>query len=115
MQWLPFPVSGNWSCLFPKQMSTPHFERSAFRVKKKIFATLSEKKHSVNLKLTLVDRSVFCVYNPAVIHPVAGGWSRMGYTTVHLKKVRRSIFKDALTTAYCTAAPKKLAKKYLKQ
>jgi hypothetical protein len=37
----------------------------------------------------------------------------MGFTTVNLKKVRMSMLKDALTTAYCTAAPPKLAEKFL--
>jgi len=44
---------------FPETDEHPHFERKAFRVKKKIFATLLEKDKTVNLKLTLEDQSVF--------------------------------------------------------
>jgi hypothetical protein len=98
---------------FPGTDEHPHFERKAFRVKKKIFATLSEKDHTVNLKLSLINQSVFCAYDHAVIHPVPGGWGRMGFTTVHLKKIKKGMFKDILTTAYCTVAPKILAAKYL--
>lgn len=98
---------------FPETDEHPHFDRKAFRVKKKIFATLSEKEMSVNLKLTLVDQSVFCAFDPSVIYPVPGGWGRMGMTTVNLKKVRKAMFKDALTVAYCTTAPLKLAEKFL--
>ncbi len=90
-----------------------HFERKSFRVKKKIFATLSEKDKTVNLKLSLLDQSVFSAFDEEVIHPVASGWGRMGFTTVNLKKIKLSMFKDALTVAYCTVAPKKLAEKYL--
>ncbi|MEO5947261.1 MAG: MmcQ/YjbR family DNA-binding protein [Chitinophagaceae bacterium] len=97
---------------FPETDEHPHFERKAFRVKKKIFATLSEKDKSINLKLTLEDQSVFSAFDKEVIYPVAGGWGRMGYTTVNLKKVNLAMFKDALTVAYCTVAPKTLAEKY---
>jgi hypothetical protein len=98
---------------FPETDEHPHFDRRAFRVKKKIFATLSEKDMTLNLKLTLVDQSVFCAFDNTVIYPVAGGWGRMGFTTVNLKKVKKAMFKDALTVAYCTTAPPKLAEKYL--
>lgn len=94
---------------FPGTDEHPHFERRAFRVKKKIFATLSEKDKTVSLKLTLHDQSVFCAFDKTVIYPVPGGWGRMGFTFVDLKKVRKAMFKDALTTAYCTVAPPKLA------
>lgn len=98
---------------FPETDEHPHFHRKAFRVKKKIFATLSEKEMNLSLKLTLIDQSVFCAFDPTVIYPVPGGWGRMGFTYVNLKKVKRSMLKDALTVAYCTTAPAALAKKYL--
>ena len=98
---------------FPETDEHPHFERKAFRVRKKIFATLSEKDHILNLKLTLLDQSVFYAFDNTVIYPVPGGWGRQGFTTVNLKKVRKSMLKDALTTAYCTVAPPKLAQKFL--
>ena len=100
------------SLSFPETDEHPHFDRRAFRVKKKIFATLSEKDKTLNLKFTLVDQSVFCAFDPAVIYPVPGGWGRMGFTTVNLKKVGKRMFKDALTVAYCNVAPPKLATKF---
>ena len=93
---------------FPETDEHPHFERKAFRVKKKIFATLSEKDMNVSLKLSLHDQSVFCAFDPTVIYPVPGGWGRMGFTLVNLKKVKKSMFKDALTIAYCNVAPPKI-------
>ena len=92
----------------------PHFERAAFRVKKKIFATLLEKDNTLNLMLTPLDQSVFCAFDKTVIYPVPNAWGRKGATTVNLKKVRKSMLKDALTTAYCTVAPPKLREKYFK-
>ncbi len=98
---------------FPETDEHPHFDRKAFRVKKKIFATLSEKDRTVSLKLTPADQSVFCAFDKAVIYPVPGGWGRMGFTYVNLDKVRKTMFKDALTVAYCTVAPPKLGQQFL--
>ena len=98
---------------FPETDEHPHFEKTAFRVKKKIFATLSEKDMTVSLKLSLAEQSVFCAFDKSVIYPVPGGWGKMGYTLVNLKKVRKTMFRDALTVAWCNVAPQKLAVKYL--
>ena len=98
---------------FPETDEHPHFERKAFRVKKKIFATVSEKDSTVSVKLTLIDQSVFCAIDPTIIYPVPGGWGRMGFTLVNMKEVKKQLFKDALTTAYCTVAPLKLAAPFL--
>jgi hypothetical protein len=98
---------------YPETDEHPHFERRAFRVRKKIFATLSEKDRTVSLKLTLHDQSIFCAFDNSIIYPVPGSWGRMGFTFVNLEKIKRSMFKDALTVAYCSVAPSKLAEKYL--
>jgi hypothetical protein len=93
---------------FPETDEHPHFDKKAFRVKKKIFATLDKKARRMMVKLSPADQSVFCSYNSEVIYPVPGGWGRQGATFVELRKVRKGMFKDALTTAYCTVAPSKL-------
>lgn len=91
---------------FPETDEHPHFHRKAFRVKKKIFATLSEQEHTVNLMLKPEDQSVFCSFDSAIIYPVPGAWGLKGATTVNLKKVRKDLLRDALRVAYCTVAPK---------
>lgn len=100
---------------FPETDEHPHFERKAFRVKKKIFATLSEKDMNMSLKLSPEEQSVFCSYNKEVMYPAPGGWGRMGFTLVNLKKVRKTMFKDAMTVAYCGTAPAKLSAVYRKE
>ena len=62
--------------------------------------------------LSPVDQSVFCAYDKAIIYPVPNKWGKKGATIVELKKVRKDLFKDALTTAYCHKAPKELSEKY---
>jgi len=97
---------------FPETDEHPHFERRAFRVKKKIFMTVHEKQKIAMVKLSLTDQSVFCSFDKDIIYPVPGGWGRKGATFINLNRVKKAMFKDALTVAYCTVAPKALAEKF---
>ncbi|HMU46367.1 MAG TPA: MmcQ/YjbR family DNA-binding protein [Chitinophagaceae bacterium] len=99
---------------FPETDEHPHFDRKAFRVKRKIFATLLEKDKTMNLMLTPEDQSVFCKIDKNIIYPVPNKWGLKGATSVDLKKISISLFKDALTVAYCTKAPPKLAETFLR-
>ncbi len=78
----------------------PHFERTSFRVKKKIFATMSEKENVVCVMLSPVDQSAFCAYDKTVMYPVPNAWGKKGATYVNLKKVKKTMLKDALSCAY---------------
>jgi hypothetical protein len=91
---------------FPDAVELPHFELISFRIKKKIFATYHSKDSRAMLKLSLVDQSVFCSYDNTIFFPVPGSWGKNGATFVELKKVRKNIFRDALTTAYNNVAAK---------
>ena len=98
---------------FPETDEHPHFDRSAYRVKKKIFSTLDEKQKRVMVKLNINDQSVFCSFDPLIIYPVPGGWGKKGATYIELTKVKKAMLKDAITVAYCTVAPAALALKFL--
>ena len=98
---------------FNEAVEQPHFEKSSFRVRKKIFATLNTENKTLTLKFSLVDQSAFSAFDDSIIYPVPGGWGRQGWTIVELDRVNKEMFEDALTTSYCTVAPKKLAEKYL--
>ena len=78
----------------------PHFEKTSFRVKKKILATHAPDSHIICVKLTAVDQSVFCAFDKTIIYPVNNKWGKQGWTLVDLKKVRKDMLKDLLTTAY---------------
>ena len=97
---------------FDEAVEQPHFEKSSFRVRKKIFATLDIEKKTLTLKFSPADQSAFSAFDDSVIYPVSGGWGKQGWTIVELEKVEKDIFTDALTTSYCQVAPKKLAEKY---
>ena len=96
----------------PETEEKPHFHLTSFRVKNKIFATIHADKNHVMVKLSAIDQSVFCAYNKEVIFPVPGGWGKKGATFIDLKKVKKSMLLDALSTAWKTTAPPKLVEKY---
>ena len=97
---------------FPETEEKSHFHLAAFWVKNKIFATIHADKNYVMVKLSPIDQSVFCSFNKEVIFPVPGGWGKHGATFINLKKVKKSMFLDALDTAWKTTAPPKLVEKY---
>ena len=92
---------------FPDAEEKPHFDIQSFRLKNKIFATLWQKESRAMLKLPLIDQSVFCSYDNSIFFPVPGGWGKQGATFVDLKKVKKSILKEALTIAYNSITKKK--------
>ncbi len=94
---------------FPETTEEPHFENTSFRVKKKIFATYDHSHNRACLKFSEIDQSVFSCIDKNIIYPVPNKWGKQGWTFVQLENLEKEILVDALTTAYCTVAPKKLA------
>ncbi|MEO5942189.1 MAG: MmcQ/YjbR family DNA-binding protein [Ferruginibacter sp.] len=93
---------------FPEAMEELHFEKASFRVKKKIFATYDEEKNIACIKLSQIDQHVFSKAGKLIIYPVENKWGKQGWTIIEMKNVNADLFTDALTTAYCEVAPKKL-------
>jgi len=56
----------------PETEEYRHFHLPAFRVNRKIFATIHEDKNFMMVKLSLLDQSVFCSFNKEVVFPVPG-------------------------------------------
>ena len=94
---------------FPETTEEPHFEKTSFRVKKKVFATYDDKTNRACIKLSEIDQGVFSSFDKTTIYPVDNKWGKQGWTLIEVSKVHKDLFIDALTTAYCEVAPKKLA------
>ncbi len=94
---------------FPEASEEPHFEKTSFRVRKKIFATYDDKNKRACIKLSEINQDVFSSADKTIIYPVANKWGKQGWTLIELKKVHKDLFIDALTMAYSEVAPKKLA------
>jgi hypothetical protein len=87
---------------FPEAVELPHFEKTSFRggKKKKIFMTMKEDEQLAVLMLWPEDQSVFIKSPDSSMYPVPNKWGLQGCTVVDLKKVKRSLFKDALNCAF---------------
>ncbi|UTN05872.1 MmcQ/YjbR family DNA-binding protein [Flavobacterium bizetiae] len=92
---------------FENAIEEPHFEKTSFRVNKKIFATFDEMNHHAILKLNEIDQSVFCASSEMIFYPIPNKWGKQGWTIVELSKVRPEMFEDALKLSYQNVAPKK--------
>lgn len=93
----------------PETTEEPHFEKTSFRVKKKIFVSYDEKNNRACLKFSENDQYAFSTIDKSVIYPVQNKWGKQGWTFIELDKLDDEILKDALKTAYCSVAPKKLS------
>ena len=94
---------------FPETTEQPHFEKTSFRVAKKIFATLDTKNKLACIKLSAIDQDVFSAFSKTIIYPVPNKWGNQGWTFINLKEIRKDMFVDALTMAWLQVAPKKIA------
>ncbi|MET4082919.1 putative DNA-binding protein (MmcQ/YjbR family) [Pedobacter sp. UYP30] len=95
---------------FPEAIEKPHFEKTSFRIRKKIFVTFDETKNIACIKLSEIDQDVFSAADKTIIYPVDNKWGKRGCTLIEMEKVNPELFKDALTTAYFEIATKKLSK-----
>ena len=94
---------------FPESTEQPHFENTSFRVKNKIFASYDSIHDRACIKLSEVDQNVFSTADKNSIYPVDNKWGKQGWTFVELSNIHPDLCVDALTTAYCCVAPKKLS------
>ncbi|MES2558091.1 MAG: MmcQ/YjbR family DNA-binding protein, partial [Bacteroidota bacterium] len=99
---------------FPEVTEEPHFEKTSFRVKKKIFATFDAEHNRACVKLSAIDQDVFSAFDNTIMYPIPNKWGKLGWTFIELKKVHKDMLKDAVTTAYCEVAPAKLAQQVVK-
>jgi predicted DNA-binding protein (MmcQ/YjbR family) len=93
----------------PEVNEAPHFEKTSFRIGKKIFVTLNLQENRFCVKLSEIDQDVFSAFDRSVIFPVPNKWGKQGWTLVDMGKVREDMTVDILKSAYCAVAPKKLA------
>jgi len=100
---------------FPGTNEEPHFEKTSFRVNKKIFATLDVKENLACLLFDPIQQSVFSAYDNTIIYPVPNKWGQKGATYIELKKVRKSVLKDALKQAYTKIISKTISAKAKKK
>lgn len=85
---------------FADTTEVPHFEKQAFRTKKKIFATLIEASATGIALLSPAEQYVFCKVDEKNIYPVPNKWGLKGATCLVLKNIPKKLLKEILETAY---------------
>jgi hypothetical protein len=90
----------------PDATEAPHFDRTAFRTPRKIFATLAGDGSDLNLVFDPEHRDFYCDQAPDAFAPVPGGWGARGATRCTLSAVDEATLLGALTAAHALAAPK---------
>jgi hypothetical protein len=97
----------------PDATEGAHMGHPDFRVRGKIFATLSYADRGWGMvKLKPDQQAVLMQAEPAVFTPVKGGWGKKDCTNVCLESATSTSVRDALVMAWCNIAPKTLAKKH---
>lgn len=85
---------------FADTAEVPHFEKQAFRSKKKIFATILESASVGVALLTPAEQYVFCKLDEKNIYPVPNKWGLKGATYLNIKNISKKLLKEILETAY---------------
>jgi len=96
---------------YAETYASPHFHKTSFRIRKKIFATLDTQNNKAVLKLSPDEQATLITLGDGVI-PVTGSWGQQGWTEVNLANIDGAVLRFALKTAYCRVAPKALARRY---
>ena len=90
---------------FAEVTEEPHFEKTSFRIKGKIFASMDTVNKRVTLKLPPNEQAVYLLMKPAFASPATGAWGKQGWTRFELTKVPAPVMREALKKAYETVAP----------
>jgi hypothetical protein len=93
----------------PDAHEEPHFERTSFRVQKKIFATMTADGKEAMVPVKDPDLVQTLLASHAEVFFSHGGWTvRNGSLGVRLAKADPAMMKDLLTEAWKRIAPKRL-------
>jgi hypothetical protein len=90
----------------PEASEAPHFERTSFRVRDKIFATIAPDGRSMNVFVDDEQREVMVRVDPETYETLT--WGKSAYLHVHLQKANARDVETLLRAAWERKAPKKL-------
>jgi len=85
---------------FKDVLETPRIERTSFRLKQKIFATLDKDGLRATLRLSLKDQSEVLFRFAEAFRVAAGSWGPKGWTIMDLEQVEVQTMQDTLFMAY---------------
>ncbi len=84
--------------------AVPHMERTAFRTKRKIFATMGDGGR-VNLVVEPLERRTALLESFPDVFFSLGGWTRLGFVAVDLAKADGDLLHELVSDAHLGALP----------
>ncbi len=93
-----------WALALENASEALHFDRTAFRTPRRIFATLGADGCDMNFMFDPMLQAFYCEQAPDAFSPVPGGWGRMGATRCDLARVDPATFRGALAAAHARAS-----------
>jgi hypothetical protein len=93
----------------PEAVEQPHFDRSSFRVRGKIFATIRAGEGTTNLALPPKFAASLLETEPKAVRPINWGSVR-GWVSVDLAALRPGLLEQLIEAAWSRVAPKALLK-----
>ena len=92
---------------FPDAHEEPHFERTSFRIGKKIFATMTPDGTEAMVRVDPAGVDALLTTHPAVFFSY-GGWTlRNGSLGIHLAKPDATMIGELLVDSWKHSAPKR--------
>ena len=92
----------------PEAAESSHMRHPDFRVRGKIFATLSPNQSRGVVLLTREQQEILTASEPRIFAPVPGGWGQRGSTIIDLECADETTVRSALVMAWRNKAPKSL-------
>jgi hypothetical protein len=92
----------------PEAVEQPHFDRTSFRVRDKIFATLHPNGEWVMLKLPIEVKEAVIAADPQAHIALPGAWERSGSTQLEIGRMDEGKLTDLVLLAWRGVAPKAL-------
>jgi len=91
----------------PGTEEAPHFERSAFRVRR-IYASLASDGRSANLNLSPEEQAHYAALLPNHVRPVPNAWGARGWTEVTLPDLDPETLEGPLRAAWTRGSARRL-------
>jgi len=91
----------------PDAHEEPHFERTSFRVGKKIFATMTKAGDEAMVRVDPDGVHALLSSSPDVFFSYGGFTTRNGSVGIHLAKADRAMLKELVTDSWKHSAPKR--------
>jgi hypothetical protein len=98
----------SFSLSLPKTTEQPHFDLSSFRIRGKIFATITADERHVHVFVDEEDRERAIAIDAANFEKLWWGKKVMGLR-VHYHQADPTVVKELLYRGWCKKAPKRLA------